>query len=63
MKKSFKLTTTEWNGGKNFYLGVAELAVGVILLFLCAFVCLKEIFWPRQLGNIAYLDWSHHREN
>jgi len=60
VKRSFKLTTTEWNGGRNYFLGIAELIVGFILLLLAIFVCLKEIFWPRKLGNISYLDWSHY---
>jgi len=56
--KHFKLSTVTWIGGRNFFVGFALVSLGLILFLFAAFIILKSIFWPRKLGNIAYLDWD-----
>jgi len=57
--KFFKFSTTTWIGGRNFFLGFALIAIGLILFLFAFFICCKSILWPRKLGNIAYLDWDN----
>jgi hypothetical protein len=45
-------------GGKNGSLGVAYIVVGSVCLFLAAVFGLKQVLFPRQLGDTRYLGWA-----
>ena len=53
--KSVVLSTTEWVGGKNDFLGVAYVVVGVICLVLAMGFTIKDRCSPRKEGDAAYL--------
>jgi len=57
-KKFFKLTTVEWSGGKNYFIGIAYLVCGVVLWILAFMFALKQIFNRRKMGDTAFLNWT-----
>ena len=57
-KKAFVLSTTEWIGGKNNFLGVAYIVVGGICAVLACLFLIKQLVSPRQLQNPKDMDWS-----
>ncbi|KAK6936768.1 CDC50/LEM3 family [Dillenia turbinata] len=57
-KKSIVLSTANWIGGKNDFLGVAYITVGAICFFLAAcftYIYLKK---PSRLQDPSYLTWN-----
>lgn len=53
--KAVVITTTNWLGGKNYFLGWSYIVVGIIcLLFAIAFI-VKQLTCPRKLGDVKYL--------
>jgi len=55
--KAMVLSTANWLGGKNDFLGIAYLVVGAICLLLAAGFALKHHFSPRPLGDMKYFNW------
>lgn len=45
--KALVLTTTNWLGGKNTFLGIAYIVVGVICLVFAAVFIVKQMTCPR----------------
>jgi hypothetical protein len=56
--KTVILSTANWLGGKNTFLGIAFLTVGCLSALLAAGFLLFRMLKPRRLGDIAYLSWN-----
>eukprot|EP00253_Pinus_taeda_P012335 PITA_12335 len=56
--KKVVLSTTNFLGGKNNFLGIAYIIVGGLCFVLAMVVFLMHIIKPRPLGDIAYLSWN-----
>ena len=55
LEKTLILTTTNWLGGRNYFLGWGYISVGVFcILFAIAFI-IKQFTCPRKLGDTKYL--------
>lgn len=56
--KSIVISTTSWLGGKNPFLGVAYIVVGILCITLGALFLAKHLLSPRKLGDHTYLSWN-----
>jgi len=56
-EKRIVISTTTWLGGKNDFLGLAYIVVGVICLFLGLVFFGKHKLSPRPLGDMKYFNW------
>lgn len=56
--KKLVLSTTSWLGGKNSFMGIAYLTVGLICMFLALVFFLIHLKNPRPLGDTSYLSWN-----
>jgi len=56
--KSFVITTTSIIGGRNPFLGIAYIFVGIISLIFAIFFLIRHIYKPRKLGDHRYLSWN-----
>ena len=52
-QKYVVLSTTSWMGGKNDFLGITYVAVGVACVLVAAVFGVKQLFRPRKLGEIG----------
>eukprot|EP01099_Mayorella_cantabrigiensis_P002367 TRINITY_DN2040_c0_g1_i2.p1 TRINITY_DN2040_c0_g1~~TRINITY_DN2040_c0_g1_i2.p1 ORF type:complete len:350 (-),score=90.15 TRINITY_DN2040_c0_g1_i2:236-1213(-) len=57
-KKYLVLSTTSWMGGKNPFLGVSYLVVGIVCFLLAILFLVLHKLKPRPLGDLKYLDWN-----
>ncbi len=57
-KKKLVLSTTSWLGGKNIFMGVAYLTIGVLCIVLALVFLLIHLRHPRPLGDPNYLSWN-----
>mmetsp|Transcript_21833 Transcript_21833/g.22010 ORF Transcript_21833/g.22010 Transcript_21833/m.22010 type:complete len:358 (-) Transcript_21833:289-1362(-) len=57
-KKSLVISTIGSFGGKNSFLGIAYIVVGSVCLLLTILFGLKQMIYPRDLGDAKYLGWS-----
>lgn len=57
-KKKLVLSTTSWLGGKNNFLGIAYLTLGVLSIVLAFVFFLIHLRNPRPLGDPSYLSWN-----
>jgi hypothetical protein len=57
-KKKLVLSTTSWLGGKNNFLGIAYLTVGILCIVLAFAFFLIHLRNPRPLGDPSYLSWN-----
>ncbi|GAB4836688.1 ALA-interacting subunit 3 [Ancistrocladus abbreviatus] len=57
-KKFLVLSTANWLGGKNAFLGIAYLTVGGLCFFLAMLFTLIYLIKPRRLGDPSYLSWN-----
>lgn len=55
MEKALVITTTNWLGGKNDFLGWSYIVVGIICLIFAIVFIIKQLTCPRKLGDIKYL--------
>ena len=53
--KAVVITTTNWLGGKNLFLGWSYIVVGVICLLFAIVFIVKQLTCPRKLGDVKYL--------
>ncbi len=60
-KKFVVLSTTEWLGGKNNFLGLAYIVVGSICFFLAAVFAIKNAISPRKIGDQQWLFKAHNK--
>lgn len=56
--KKLVISTVSWLGGKNYFLGVAYLIVGIISILLAVAFFVKHKTNPRKLGDSEYLVWN-----
>ncbi|KAL3625106.1 ALA-interacting subunit 3 [Castilleja foliolosa] len=57
-KKKLVLSTSNWLGGKNEFIGIAYITVGGLCIFLAVLFTLIYFINPRQLGDPSYLSWN-----
>jgi hypothetical protein len=57
-KKTLVVSTQGEFGGRNPFLGVAYIVVGSICLFFGALFGMKQVLFPRPLGDPSLLPWS-----
>merc|ERR1712159_946448 len=57
-EKALVMTTLSWVGGKNYFLGVAYVVVGVLCVVLAILFGVKQLVSPRKLGDPRYLQWN-----
>jgi hypothetical protein len=60
-KKTLVLSTTSFLGGKNPFLGVAYIVVGVMCVALSIVFAARQIFGGRRLGDTSFLVWTNRR--
>lgn len=56
--KAVFLSTTSALGGKNNFLGLMYIIVGSLCLLLAIVFLIKDCVSPRQVGDMAYFNWS-----
>eukprot|EP00033_Pygsuia_biforma_P000516 GCRY01000606.1.p1 GENE.GCRY01000606.1~~GCRY01000606.1.p1 ORF type:complete len:317 (+),score=16.46 GCRY01000606.1:239-1189(+) len=56
--KSIVLSTTEWTGGKNPFLGIAYILLGSLCCILGIIFLFKHKTSPRHLADPQYLKWD-----
>ncbi|EGC35350.1 hypothetical protein DICPUDRAFT_47774 [Dictyostelium purpureum] len=57
-KKYVVLSTANWIGGKNPFLGYAYIIVGCICFVQGIVFLVKHYVSPRKMGDVKYLDWN-----
>ncbi|KAI9122432.1 hypothetical protein K1719_006272 [Acacia pycnantha] len=57
-KKKIVLSTSSWLGGKNDFLGLANLFVGSSCILISFIFLLLHVKNPRPYGDLAYLSWG-----
>ncbi|KAG6505830.1 putative ALA-interacting subunit 2 [Zingiber officinale] len=57
-KKKLILTTQNWLGGKNSFLGIACMVTGIICVFLAIAFALLHVKFPRPQGDPTLLYWN-----
>ncbi|KAJ6891777.1 hypothetical protein NC651_025081 [Populus alba x Populus x berolinensis] len=57
-KKKLVLSTTSWIGGRNDFLGIAYLTVGMICFALSMGFTIVYFVKPRRLGDPTFLSWN-----
>jgi hypothetical protein len=57
-EKALVITTLSSVGGKNPFLGIAYMVVGVLCLILALLFGVKQFTSPRKLGDPRYLQWN-----
>ncbi|KAJ6324939.1 hypothetical protein OIU76_012099 [Salix suchowensis] len=57
-KKKLVLSTTSWIGGRNDFLGIAYLTVGMISFALSLGFTIVYFVKPRRLGDPTFLSWN-----
>lgn len=56
--KSFVITTTSIIGGRNPFLGIAYIFVGIVSLIFGIIFLIRHLYKPRKLGDHKYLSWN-----
>lgn len=56
--KSIVISTVSFLGGKNPFLGIAYMVVGVICIVLALVFTGRHLYKPRKLGDHTYLSWN-----
>lgn len=59
-EKYIVITNTKWIGGKNDFLAIVLLVLGVILFLIGLFMTVKNKRDPRILGDVRFLRWNKH---
>lgn len=57
-KKKLVLTTSNWLGGKNNFLGMAYFATGTSFILISVLFALIHVKCPRPHGDPTYLSWN-----
>lgn len=57
-RKMLVLSNTSWIGGRNHFLGIAYIVVGLLSLICGAALLARATLYPRQLGDHKYLPWD-----
>lgn len=61
--KSIVISTVSVLGGKNPFLGVAYIVVGVVCWIFGLIFLLRHMVKPRKLGDYMYLSWNQGQKN
>ncbi|KAG0350573.1 hypothetical protein BG005_009891 [Podila minutissima] len=56
--KSFVISTVSFMGGRNPFLGIAYIVVGVLCVVLGLLFTARHLYKPRRLGDHTYLSWN-----
>ncbi|KAF9909521.1 hypothetical protein EC991_008503 [Linnemannia zychae] len=56
--KSLVISTVSFMGGRNPFLGIAYVVVGVICVVLGLVFTARHLYKPRRLGDHTYLSWN-----
>ncbi|KAK9728496.1 alkylphosphocholine resistance protein lem3 [Basidiobolus ranarum] len=56
--KAIVISTVSFLGGRNPFLGIAYIAVGVACVVLGALFTARHLYKPRKLGDHTYLSWN-----
>ncbi|CAG8633796.1 10805_t:CDS:2 [Ambispora gerdemannii] len=56
--KSIVISTVSFLGGKNPFLGIAYIAVGIVCVVLGCLFTARHLYKPRKLGDHTYLSWN-----
>ncbi|KAF9140224.1 hypothetical protein BGX30_006860 [Mortierella sp. GBA39] len=59
--KSIVLSTVSFMGGRNPFLGIAFIVVGVLCVFLGLLFTARHLYKPRRLGDHTYLSWNQNQ--
>lgn len=59
--KSIVLSTVSFMGGRNPFLGIAYVVVGVLCVFLGLLFTARHLYKPRRLGDHTYLSWNQNQ--
>ncbi|KAK2450633.1 Putative ALA-interacting subunit 2 [Trifolium repens] len=57
-KKKIVLSTSSWLGGKNDFLGIANLFVGTFSILISIIFLVLHLKSPRPYGDTAYASWN-----
>ncbi|KAJ3070989.1 hypothetical protein HDU98_005951 [Podochytrium sp. JEL0797] len=61
--KSIVISTVSILGGKNPFLGIAYIVVGIVCWILGLLFLLRHMVKPRKLGDYTYLSWNQPQRN
>lgn len=56
--KRVVLSTTSWMGGRNDFLGLAYIIVGIASIMFGFVIAAIGWRWPRKLGDVSLLSWK-----
>ena len=56
--KSLVISTVSFMGGRNPFLGIAYVVVGVLCVVLGLLFTARHLYKPRRLGDHTYLSWN-----
>ncbi len=56
--KSLVISTVSVMGGRNPFLGIAYVVVGVLCVVLGFLFTARHLYKPRRLGDHTYLSWN-----
>lgn len=56
-EKTVVLSTVEWIGGKNYFVGYSYIGVGITALLMGVIYLVLHVKYPRQLGDMEALSW------
>ncbi|KAF9111208.1 hypothetical protein BGX27_005238 [Mortierella sp. AM989] len=56
--KSLVISTVSFMGGRNPFLGIAYIVVGVLCVVLGLLFTARHLYKPRRLGDHTYLSWN-----
>ncbi|KAF9906829.1 hypothetical protein EC991_000272 [Linnemannia zychae] len=59
--KSIVLSTVSFMGGRNPFLGIAYVVVGVLCVFLALLFTARHLYKPRRLGDHTYNSWNQNQ--
>ncbi len=59
--KSIVISTVSFLGGKNPFLGIAYMVVGVVCLLIGILFLARHVIKPRKLGDHSHLSWNKDR--
>lgn len=57
-KKYIIVANTGWIGGKNSFLGICYLVVGILSCVIGVIFLIKHIIKPRKFGDVDSINWS-----
>ena len=61
-EKFLLLSTQSWLGGKNYFLGIAYVAVGGACLLFCLLLFGTQLIFRRRLGDVSKLSWNYNNK-